>query len=120
RAVSHLGRSRCSSGGSGSAVITRCPPLMRGEKMISGVEDIDQVAGGVLAGEAEEDLLEAALPFLQVATEIRHGAVGLDLPVHDDREPVAERLGHLKRVGGEDDGVAAPRVLAEEVLEDAR
>src|SRR3989338_4804936 len=58
RAVSHLGRSRCRSGGSGSGA-TAITPVGVGFSR-SGIEDFHQVARRILAGELEEDLRGAA------------------------------------------------------------
>src|SRR3954471_10151096 len=79
RAVSHFGRSSNVTGGSG-------------RRTASGIQDLDQLALRVLAGEAEEDLLQPFRPRLGAASQLIHGAAGANRPVRDDRHAIAHRL----------------------------
>src|SRR3954454_15712962 len=79
RAVSHLGRSRSASGGSGRT-------------SASGIQDLDQLARRVLAREAQEDLLQAVGAGFGAAAQLLHRAARADRSLRDDRHAVAERL----------------------------
>src|SRR5690242_21201850 len=79
RAVSHLGRSSSANDGSG-----RAPT--------SGIQHLDELARGVLAGEAQEDLLQPPRAGIRTATEVVHRAARTNRPLRDDRHPVAQRL----------------------------
>src|SRR3954468_23132636 len=83
------------------------------------IEDFHSVARGALAGQLEEYLLEPAAAR-RLGAQILDGPHRADLSVLDDGDPVTQRLRDLEGMGGHHDGVAAPHVLPEQVLEDAR
>src|SRR4051812_24636666 len=99
RTVSHLGRSSNANDGSG-----RAPT--------SGIQHLDELAGCVLASEAQEDLLETLRPGVRAAPEVVHRAARANRPLRDDRHPIAQRLGDLQRVRAHHDRVTATSVLA--------
>jgi hypothetical protein len=107
RAVNHFGRSSRANDGSG-----RVPT--------AGLENLDELARPVVARVAQEDLLQPLRSRVGAAPQVVHRATRADRPLRDDRDAVAERLGHFQRVGAHHDRVPASRVLAEQVLEDAR
>src|SRR6478672_7228969 len=74
RAVSHLGRRSRRSDGSGR-------PATAGA---SGIQHLDQLARRVLAGEAQEDLLETLRSGVGAATQLVHRAAGANGPLGDD------------------------------------
>src|SRR5512138_1331832 len=84
RAVSHLGRRISETDGSGRRASA------------SGIQDLDQLARRVLAGQAEEDLLEAFRSRLGAPAQLVHRAAGADGSVRDDPYAVAHRLRHLE------------------------
>src|SRR5215207_7615367 len=84
RAVSHFGRSSSVSDGSG-------------RRTASGIEDLDQLARRVLAGEPQEDLLQPLGAGRGAATQLVHRPARADRPLRDDRDAVAQRLGYLER-----------------------
>src|SRR5258705_8774655 len=71
RAVSHFGRSSSVTGGSG-------------RRTVSGIQDLDQLARRVLAGEAEEDLLQPLGARFGAAPQLGHRAAGADRSLRDD------------------------------------
>src|SRR3954451_10215435 len=75
RAVSHFGRSSRVSAGSGRTTA-------------SGIQHLDELARGVLAGELEEDLLEPIGARLGALPQLVHRATRADRPLRDDRHPV--------------------------------
>src|SRR4051812_30673763 len=79
RAVSHLGRSRSRSDGSGLTPAAGA----------SGIQHLDQLAGRVLAGEPEEDLLESLRPRVGAAAQLLHRATRANRPLRDDGDTVA-------------------------------
>src|SRR5215217_3299754 len=81
RAVSHLGRRISEIDGSG-----------RRAAATSGIQDLDELARGVLAGETQEDLLQPFRPRLGAPSQLLHRAAGADRPMRDDRHAVAHRL----------------------------
>src|SRR5687767_2752163 len=83
RAVSHLGRSRWRRLGFGSPAAPGSRPATA-----SGIQDLDQLAGRVVPGEPQEDLLEPAGVLAAVPPQLGHGAGGDDLPVLDDADAI--------------------------------
>src|SRR4051794_24206651 len=83
RAVSHFGRSSSDTGGFG-------------RRTASGIQDLDQLARRILAGETEEYLLQPFRSRFGAASQLRHRAAGADRPVRDDRDAIAHRLGDFE------------------------
>src|SRR5258708_235291 len=106
RAVSHFGSRTKPSEGSG-----RDPA--------SGIQDLDQLARRVLASESQEDLLESLRAVLSGFAKLRYRAGRANASLRDDGDAIAQVFRHLERVRGHHDRVTAPRVLAEEVLQDS-
>src|SRR3978361_1135865 len=73
RAVSHLGRSSRGSAGSGRVTT-------------SGIQHLDELARGVLAGEPQEDLLESIGARLRALAQLVHRTARADRPLRDDRD----------------------------------
>src|SRR5215203_4298778 len=69
RAVSHFGRRISKIDGSGR----RASP--------SGIQDLDQLARGVLARQSQEDLLEPFRPGFGAPPQVVHRTAGADRPV---------------------------------------
>ena len=133
RAESHFGTSRCAVDGFGSttagarwlelyfARLVRCDGRLRAaQRLRSCIEDIDQRAGRVLAGQLQEDLLRAHRARLGARTEFVHRATRAKHAALHDRDAVAHRLGDLERVRRHHDGVAATSVFAKQILDDPR
>src|SRR3954471_14787051 len=74
RAVSHFGRRSSEIDGSGRRATA------------SGIQDLDEFARRVLAGESQEDLFEPFRPRLGAPTQLGHRAAGANRPVGDDRD----------------------------------
>src|SRR3954451_12186656 len=113
RAVNHLGRSRRASAGSGRVAAAVAA-------VASGIQHLDQLARGVLAGEAEEDLLQPLDPRRGAGPQLFHRAARANRSLRDDRDAIAQRLRDFEGVGAHHDRVAAARVLAEQILENLR
>src|SRR5687767_12636192 len=116
RAVSHLGPSRCRRAGFGSVAGAPAVPVFAAA---SGIQDRDELASGIVTGEAQEDLLQSATVVVAAGPKLGNRARGDDLSALNDADAVAQCLRDFERVRGHHDGVAARRVLAEQVLEDA-
>ena len=83
------------------------------------IENFHRIARRALASELEENLLEPAAARGLVA-QILNRPDSADLSLLDDRDAVAQSLRDFERVRGHHDGVAAPHVLAEQILENSR
>ena len=114
RAVSHFGTSRCSDGSESAA--RRASRRARA----SGIEDLDELARRVLAGEPQEDLSSPVRARVGAARSSSIVPQARITPPWMIADAVAQRLRHLERVRRHHDRVAATRVLAEQILEDAR
>src|SRR4051794_23539604 len=119
RAVIHFTLNRCAVDGSGSSFGLERSATASAVSAL-GVEDIDQLARCVLSSESEEDLLQAHRARVRGRAEVGHRTGGANDAALHDRDSVAHRLGDFQCVGGHHDRVSTPRVLAKEVLEDAR
>src|SRR5678816_377581 len=119
RAVRYFGTSRCSIDGSGSFFpgSTGAPSASASR---SGVEDIDQRAGSVLARETKEDVFQSGVARFGVGAQLGHRAQGANLSTLNDPDAIAHGFRHFQRVRRQHDRVAAVGVLAEQILEDAR
>src|SRR6185437_11501767 len=112
RTVRSLGDSTCANDGAGSPA---------GPAPSLGIEHLDQLARRTLAGQLQEVALESAKArCFGRRHELGYRARRANLAALDDRDAVAHVFRHLERVRGHEDGVAAPRVLLEQILEDAR
>src|SRR6266568_1056858 len=83
------------------------------------IEHIHRFSRRALSGELEEYLFQAT-PTCSLRAQLLNRPDSADFPVLNDRDAVAERLGHLERVGGHHDSVSTPHVLAEQILENPR
>src|SRR4029079_5861037 len=119
RAVIHFTLSRWAVDGSGRPRGLGRSTTPRAVSAL-GVEDIDQLARPVLAGEPQEDPLEAHRAGVPGCAEVGHRARGANHAALDNGDAITHSLGDLQRVRGHHHRVSASRVLAEEIFEDAR
>src|SRR3954469_5148948 len=120
RAVRYFGTSKCHSDGLGSGASTATElRSAAASRRASSVEDIHELPCSILTGQSEEDLLEAARARLRPSAQLVHGAARAHLSALDDTDAIAHRFRDFEGVRGHHDRVSTPRVLAEEILENA-
>src|SRR5450432_359555 len=94
--------------------------VRRGPVVPSGIQHLDQLARRVLTREPQEELLEPLRTRANALVQLLHRSRSPNAPALNDRHAIADAFRHLERVRRHHDRVPALRVLAKEILQDAR
>jgi len=98
RAVSHFGLRRWNVDGSGSRSPGFVGCAANDPLIASSIQDVDELACRVLAGQPQEDILETHGPSFGARSEFLHRAARPDHAALDDSNPVAHRFGNFERM----------------------